>query len=398
MRQRQVGRVGMAISAGLIAVLAVAVPAGASEGAQAGRPSVGARAIVRNTAASRSGISVTRRRAGNGSPIAGALIDHGGPVQNNPKLDIVFWNWKSDPDGEKAYLINFLSSIGDSPWLRTLSQYKVGVNPTLGGTWTDRSNVPPAEPTTAEIYNEAVAAAVHFGLTSSARAQIIVAMPTGVGMANSDQPNSCAYHEPLAAPGTTYTVLPYLPDADFGAECGAGSVNSGSALDAVSIVAGHEIAESMTDPLLNAWYDAAGNEVADKCAWYHLADTVTSLGTFAVQPLWSNKSNGCVLAGKPPEEFRITSITPSSVSNVGGKTLTIKGTGFINTVQVFSAQVIGGADVSVNVTVDSDTKATVIAPAAPGFTGLAEVELWGCVRGGTICGSEESEGTFTYVS
>ena len=34
----------------------------------------------------------------------------------------------------------------------------------------------------------------------------------------------------------------------------------------VSVIA-HELAEAVTDPLLNAWYDSTGAENADKCAW-----------------------------------------------------------------------------------------------------------------------------------
>jgi len=29
----------------------------------------------------------------------------------------------------------------------------------------------------------------------------------------------------------------------------------------------HEQIEAATDPLLNAWYDASGQEIGDKCAW-----------------------------------------------------------------------------------------------------------------------------------
>jgi hypothetical protein len=65
-------------------------------------------------------------------------------------------------------------------------------------------------------------------------------------------------------------------------------------------VEGHELAETMTNPLDNGWYDANGNEIGDKCAWTGLADTTTSAGSFAVQPLWSNQANGCVLAQQPP--------------------------------------------------------------------------------------------------
>jgi serine protease len=93
--------------------------------------------------------------------------------------------------------------------------------------------------------------------------------------------------------------LPYQPDAGY--SCGAHAVNSSSigVNDGVSIVGGHEQAETETDPQLNAWFDASGSEIGDKCAWVNLQDTAfggSTIGTneFATQPLWSNSANGCV--------------------------------------------------------------------------------------------------------
>jgi len=37
--------------------------------------------------------------------------------------------------------------------------------------------------------------------------------------------------------------------------------------DAMISIIAHETAEAITDPDLNAWYDSAGNENADKCVW-----------------------------------------------------------------------------------------------------------------------------------
>ena len=68
---------------------------------------------------------------------------------------IDFWGWNgSDPDGEQPYLINFLSSIGNSAWIQTLSQYHVGVDPKLAGEWNDNSSTPPIAPTIEDISNE----------------------------------------------------------------------------------------------------------------------------------------------------------------------------------------------------------------------------------------------------
>ncbi len=103
--------------------------------------------------------------------------------------------------------------------------------------------------------------------------------------------------------------------------CGENAVNSGAQgkLDGFSIVLGHEMEETVTDPgaedvasdgtHLGGWYDTVdGNENGDKCAWVGL-DPLTGTGppapvpgalgditgnagsTFAVQSLWSNQAN-----------------------------------------------------------------------------------------------------------
>lgn len=101
-----------------------------------------------------------------------------------------------------------------------------------------------------------------------------------------------------------FTDLPYMTDA--GASCGQNFVNSGSAgtLDGVSIVSGHEYAEAMTDPQPSTgWVDVNGQENGDKCAWIApgtpggSADITLLTGTFAVQSLWSNAVDGCVISG-----------------------------------------------------------------------------------------------------
>jgi serine protease len=250
--------------------------------------------------------------SGGGSVIPGPLSNFGGPVQTAPTIYVVYWGWTSDPYGVQPYLNAFLANVGGTPWLNTVTEYSGAGNPAnlLAGTWSDFST-PPAQPSDADIQAEANAAVLHFGLGTSLNIQIVVALPTGhapVGFATT----FCAYHGVISArPNVTYTALPYMPDA--GATCGFGLVNA-SALDGVSIVEGHEIAESITDPLLNSWFDfgfSPSNEVADKCAWTSLVNISTSGGTFPVQPLWSNAANGCVLPAP---------IAPSAPSSLGDAT------------------------------------------------------------------------------
>ena len=146
-----------------------------------------------------------------------------------------------------------------------------------------------------------------------------MALPRGVPLPPDDS-QDCAYHEPLGevrAPTgllPVLTVLPYLPGGSFGPQCGAYSVNTGpgGALDALTITEGHELAESITDPEANGWFDQEGppEELADKCQ----ADQAYDIGggghTFAVQQLWSNAADGCAVIAAPPG-------TPTDVHAVG---------------------------------------------------------------------------------
>lgn len=283
---RRKGRVtaGLAATTLLVGLAGAAVPAAAAASVRA--PGLG-RIVPRPHG--------TVRPAANSGP----LTNHGGPVQTAPKVYVDFWHWASDPSGEAPYLENFLSSAGSTSWLATVAQYGAGwTGKLLAGTWTDTANAVPSHPTDAQIQAEAAVAASHFGVGNSVNVQIVVATPTGHSTSGFGT-SFCAYHGAVSAdPSITYTNLPYMTDA--GGSCGEDSVNgSNGTLDGVSIVEGHEMAETITDPLLNGWFNASG-EIGDLCAWTGLANLTTATGTFAVQPLWSNAANGCAQSPAAP--------------------------------------------------------------------------------------------------
>jgi hypothetical protein len=92
---------------------------------------------------------------------------------------------------------------------------------------------------------------------------------------------------------------------DAGASCGA-NFNGLGANAGITIVGGHEMAETITDQFPSTgWADSSGEENGDKCAWISsgqgASDKITlATGTFPVQTLWSNAFNsgsgGCVLS------------------------------------------------------------------------------------------------------
>jgi hypothetical protein len=286
---------------------------------------------------------------------SGNLVYNGGAggigvVTGPPRVYLVFWGsqWGSqgtDSQGDVTLsgdslavapdLQQFMKGLGTGgeTWSGVMTQYCQGVPtgaqscpsgvphiayPTggvLAGVWVDNSSFDLPLTTGHQIGLEAVAAANHFGNTSpsaNSSAQYVIISPPGTHPDGFNMIGSqfCAWHDSTAdstlsggAVSSPYgplafTNLPYVADA--GAKCGQGFVNSGSAgtLDGVTIVEGHEYAETLTDPFPpTGWVDSSGAETGDKCAWIKsgqgASQNITlSTGTFPVQSTWANDYNG----------------------------------------------------------------------------------------------------------
>jgi hypothetical protein len=265
-----------------------------------------------------------------------------------------------DPDGAGKYMADFVNQIGGTQWAGEQTQYyetdpsgdKTFItNPAsqLAGIWVDdtnditglpktsSSNPPGPGNTYTDLAAEAERAVTHFGLTSAdlANANIIIAQPPNYSDPNALSTGYCAFHDYTLpnveggiyngiTPDISYTNMPYALAINSGGAnvCGENAVNSGAAghLDGFSIVLGHEIEETVTDPgaedvlgsgtsaqQIGGWYDPLdANEDGDKCAWVGenlltgqgtepvpgaMGDITGNQGTtFAVQSLWSNDS------------------------------------------------------------------------------------------------------------
>jgi hypothetical protein len=273
------------------------------------------------------------------------LVYQGGSVEVTPRTYVIFWGsqWSSDPAGEANYLKSFLGGLYGTQdnWSTVASQYCQGaaigsltcsgpaqsvVHPNtspLGGYWSDSATAAPSSPSQIDLQNEAIKAAAHFGNTTAAankNVQYVVATSHNNNQAGFGT-QWCAWHSAVdSGYGTiAYTNLPYIPDVTW--QCGANQVNAGTAgnLDGVSIVAGHEYVESITDPFPNTgWVDNSTAEIADKCAWQYERNLPLATGTFAVQGLWSNivsSTGACVNSYTLP--------TPPSTTTTQATTTTI---------------------------------------------------------------------------
>jgi len=97
-----------------------------------------------------------------------------------------------------------------------------------------------------------------------------VFFPAGVQTTNgqgwTSMVNYCGYHSYFQ--GTTGTVIYANEPAPTMTGCNVGeSPNGDVEADAEISVLSHELMESITDPLVNAWTDSMNNEIGDECAW-----------------------------------------------------------------------------------------------------------------------------------
>jgi hypothetical protein len=124
----------------------------------------------------------------------------------------------------------------------------------------------------------------------------------------------CGYHSATGNPGAIYAVIPYNALAGH-CQSTNPRPNGSTADPAISTVA-HELAESATDPLGDAWTDDSGNEIADLCITdYGPAlggsgadryDEAIDGGHYWIQELWSNAARACEPAAKPDRvSFRV---------------------------------------------------------------------------------------------
>jgi hypothetical protein len=226
------------------------------------------------------------------------LIDHGGPVLTTSNTYAIFWGPSAEfPSDEESGVAALLTGFEGSSYLGIGDQYMRGgtATTTYVGATSDLSDPPAHAPKASELGTEVCSLfpkpdpnGIYFVFTS-----------------NLPHISYCAWHAPATCNGVTFEVA-YMPNmanspgcspytkVDLG--CNTYSGATVSLLDGLA----HEFMESVTDPLISAWYDKNGQEMADKCEYQYTAcvqlPTATSPNatSWQIQELWSNAAGGCV--------------------------------------------------------------------------------------------------------
>jgi hypothetical protein len=346
---------------------------------------------------------------------SGDLTWHGGPVMHSSTTYAIYWTpsgW-SFPAGYQSTIDQFFADVAaDSGTTGNVyginTQYsdgagKIAYSGTFAGSTVDTHAYPASgcsDPgtsiclTDAQLKSEIASVVTSKGWPKNATTQYFLFTPQGVGScfsAGGDCAYSdyCAYHGEFYSGGEIiYANQPWTKVSG----CTTNQFPNGSAsgADSTISVVSHEHNEAITDPQLNAWYDAAGYENGDKCAWIFGAAS-GSYGSeynqtinghhYYIQEEWDNASHSCLQhpaggGGGGGGAPTVSSLKPSAIGQGATKTkVTVTGTNFVSGATVS----VSGSGVTVkSVTFDSSTQLTVklavTAGAAPGLRDLTVTE------------------------
>ena len=294
---------------------------------------------------------------------SGNLLYHGGPTMTTNKVYDIFWvpSGYSVASGYSSTINQFFTDVAHDSGMgsnvyATDTQYSgIQYSSTFGGSVTDTNAFPASgcplynglsecltdSQVIAEIDNQIAAN----GWTRSATTMFFMFTPNNVGSCFDDL-SACAYTAYCAYHGYTpsgaiYANQPYA----FNPSCDVGQYPNGvsTQADPTINVVSHEHNEAITDPQLNAWYDAAGYENGDKCAWT-FSPVQGSPGSeynqtinghhYWLQEEYSNDGHACLQSygggggGKPV----ISSFAPTR--GRAGTTVTLTGQNFSTATQV----------------------------------------------------------------
>ena len=253
---------------------------------------------------------------------SGNLTNHGGHVESGTVTNyVIYWGLPSQSVPSPAYDVNpyaahideFLHDVsccGSPAIAGVLSQYVGGVSITYGGSYFDATGYSPTGTVTdAQIQAEVRKAQSAMGWSGGLGHNFFVVTGPGekvcasFGCSNTD---FCGYHGTLSDVANAETAYESIPYPGNGCLVASTQLPTDTVTNTAVNVVSHELFETITDPGVgfndNGWYDAAGYEIGDKCAyiWGPISasdgDGDITLGTgdnYLVQEEYSNAVSDC---------------------------------------------------------------------------------------------------------
>jgi hypothetical protein len=240
-------------------------------------------------------------QAGKGGKPSPNMAYHGGPIMQSVAVIPIFWgaNWANPAFvGDKIDGINlFYAGIGGSKFAATSNEY---YQPGIAGTaylqvTSAITSMPALKDFSAAVTNGSRTAPILTEVCKVLALNGISPLSNGYYPVYIDSPRGsagyCAWHSAGSCGNVPVQFAFFFNlDGDAGCDPKDDSTPHSQGLAALANVSGHEISETQSDPRLNAWYDSAGEENADKCAWVFntVPLTFTDDSKWKIQGNWSN--------------------------------------------------------------------------------------------------------------
>ena len=263
------------------------------------------------------------RGGGGGGGTNNGISYHGGPVlQSETKVVAVYWGGGTNPifaggptpgttgagSADGSLVGFFLRNLGGSSYFNINSTYTDGVNNivnkvTYVGFWANNST-PPSAPSDADMVAMLQSGFNNSKIAYDRNTLYLIMTPSGVNLGGGFGTQYCAYHyHGTVSTGTVlYAAMPYNQQYPGICTNNTKAPNGDAGADAEVNTLAHEIEETTTDQMGNAWFDVRGYENADKCAWQWGSTYTTANGglanikvggkDFLVQMNWVNANGG----------------------------------------------------------------------------------------------------------
>ncbi|MGZ6141965.1 MAG: hypothetical protein ACXWLM_01445 [Myxococcales bacterium] len=216
---------------------------------------------------------------------------HGGKVLSAPKYYNIYWgNYWWDHADQTSWFESFTREVAPSWQLASqVTEYSVG-DMTLGagsfgGGVVVREDPPPT--ITDDDLEDFIEKQIEAKIVPPSDAHNVYSVFLAPGIKIQNEDGALAYHGPSA--WGFHKIMVHFDSY----------VLDVASRDVAAVSFSHEMAETMTDPDLDGWYDDTiadyRGEVGDVCQG-HLA----TVGTYTIQQEWSNAANSCMASRDIP--------------------------------------------------------------------------------------------------
>ncbi len=253
---------------------------------------------------------------------------HGGPLMlNTPNIYFIWYGcWQfsgqtctpshsSDGQGTVSLVNTFFGSLGGSGYELINSTYFDGSNNYVSGNVNTaasaQDNYSQGKRLSDSKVRAVVSRAINNGsVPSDSNGLYFVLTSSDVSETSGFCSSYCGWHDHTTMNGTDikFSFVGNPDRCPRACEDQTTSPNGNSGADGMVNIMAHEQEEAISDPDLNAWYDSAGEENADKCAWRFGPTKTAGNGSlynetigglnWLVQMNWQNAcGGGCAQSG-----------------------------------------------------------------------------------------------------